>query len=323
MTMQGSGIHASKKAEIMRLREKGELKGLLGLLTDWDPDIRWRAADALGSLGKEASGPLIRQLNKKNRYIRLGVIEALAQIKDPAAVPPLASLLSTEKRVEIRFLTAVALGEIGDRNAVPVLSGLLSDRSKYVRFGAASALDRLGWKPGTREEDARHRMAKQDWEGVGALGDAAIVPLEEALGDPDRQIRLQAVDLLGRLPGEKGEAACRRAVTDPDPDVRWRAVCPCSGPESSLLRLPITIMHRARPGKSPGVAALLNLLFLGLGYNYVGKWWGFLLFQLNITFILFFSFVLGPLLPQLLSLSLSSVCSVHAYQLASRRLEGL
>ncbi|MDT8357431.1 MAG: HEAT repeat domain-containing protein [Methanomicrobiaceae archaeon] len=321
--MQGSDIRSSKKADIELFKEKGEIGGLLRFLKDWDPEIRWLAADALGSLGKEATGPLIRQLKRKNRYLRLGVIEALAQIGDPDAVPPLESLLSTEKRIEIRFLTAVALGEIGDLKAVPVLEALLSDRSKYVRFGAASALDQLGWKPGTVTEDARYRIAKQDWEGAIALGDAAIVLLEEALGDPDRQIRLQVIDLLGRLPDEKGEAACRRAVTDPDPDVRWHAVCPRCGPGSSLLRLTMAIMHRARPGKSPAVAALLNLLFLGLGYNYVGKWWGFLLFQLNITFILLFSFLLGPLLPQLLSLSVSSVCSVHAFQIASRRLEGL
>ena len=321
--MQGSDIRSSKKADIELFKEKGEIGGLLRFLNDWDPEIRWRAADALGSLGKEATGPLISILKRENRYIRLGVIEALAKIGDPDAVPALVSLLSTERRIEIRFLTAVALGDIGDLKAVPVLSGLLSDRSKYVRFGAASALDMLEWKPGTVEEDARYRIAKQDWEGLATLGDAAIVPLGEALGDPDRQIRLQAVDLLGRLQHDKADAACRKAVTDPDPDVRWHAVRPYTGPGSSLLRLPMAIMHRSRPGKSPAVAALLNLLFLGLGYNYVGKWWGFLLFQLNITFILFFSFLFGPLLPQLVSLSVSSVCSMHAYQIASRRFEGL
>jgi hypothetical protein len=321
--MQGLGIRSAKKTDIERLKERGEINGLIRLLKDWDPDIRWRAADALGSLGTGATRSLIRVLKRKNQHVRLGVIEALGEIGDPEAVPALLALISTEKRSEIKFLAAIALGDIGDQRAVPMLSDLLSDGSKYVRFGAASALDKLGWKPGTVDDHARFLIAKQDWKGVLALGGAATGPLHETLGDHDRQVRMKVVDLLGNLRDEKAYDACREGITDPDPDVRWHTVCACTRSETSLLRLPMGIMHRTRAGKSPSIAALLNFLFPGIGYNYVGKWWGFLLFQVNLTLILLFSLWIGPLIPQLVSLTISSVCSVHAYRIGVRLFEGL
>ena len=50
---------------------------------------------------------------------------------------------------------------------------------------------------------------------------------------------------------------------------------------------------------------LLNFFFLGLGYNYLGFWWGFLLFQVNVTAIVILSLMMGgPLIPYLASYAL-------------------
>ncbi len=65
--------------------------------------------------------------------------------------------------------------------------------------------------------------------------------------------------------------------------------------------------------KNPNVAAILNFLFLGLGYNYLGKWWGFLLFQVDATAILLLSLAMGSVIPYLISYSISAVVAVHTW----------
>jgi hypothetical protein len=66
------------------------------------------------------------------------------------------------------------------------------------------------------------------------------------------------------------------------------------------------------------VAAILNFLFLGLGYNYLGKWWGFLLFQVDATAILLLSLAMGSVIPYVISYSLSAVVAVHTWYLVKK-----
>ena len=85
-----------------------------------------------------------------------------------------------------------------------------------------------------------------------------------------------------------------------------------------LFFLPMALARRPREGKSPAVAAFLNLLFLGLGYNYLDRWYGFLIFQLNLTAIVLASLVLGPLLPYAISYALAAPFAVQTWYLAKR-----
>jgi hypothetical protein len=78
------------------------------------------------------------------------------------------------------------------------------------------------------------------------------------------------------------------------------------------------LARRPRPGKNPAIAAFLNLLFLGLGYNYLGRWYGFLLFQLNLTAIVLTSLMVGPLLPYAISYGISAPFAVQTWYLARR-----
>ena len=47
--------------------------------------------------------------------------------------------------------------------------------------------------------------------------------------------------------------------------------------------LPRGLSHRPRQKKNPLIAGLLNFLLPGLGYGYLGKWWGVMIFQIDIT----------------------------------------
>jgi HEAT repeat protein len=92
---------------------KPAVPDLIGALNDKDHQVRWAAADALGTIG-------------------------------PAAVPALSDALQ-RKEDAVRIAAAVALGQIGPKakGAVPALGAALKDRDRYVRSEAAKALTKI------------------------------------------------------------------------------------------------------------------------------------------------------------------------------------
>ena len=159
-------------------------------------------------------------------------------------------------------------------------------------------------------------IARQEWPSLIPLGSVATGPLLSAARDRDPGIRTRAIETLGKI-GDPAEGRC--AITPSGTrtgEVRWRAILAFPGCGIPAMHLPMGLARRARPGKAPVIAAFLNLLFLGLGYNYLGRWYGFLLFQLNLTAIVLASLIWGPLLPYAVSYTFSAPVAVHTWYLA-------
>jgi HEAT repeat protein len=308
--------------DLPSMREAKDTRGLIRLLSHPDFDTQWRAAEALGSLGGPALDDLIRELTNHDTKVRLGIIEALGDIGDPRAAPALQGILAGDPGGEIRWAAALALGNMRDAGAIPHLVMALSDPDKYVRFGAATALGRLEWEPASGEEKAFFLIAHQEWSSLPALGSQAIGPLLRATRDRDPAIRARAVGILGEIGGPGAGEACDPILRDPDGEVRWKATLAFPRCGTPLMHLPMGLARRPRQGKSPVIAAFLNLLFLGLGYNYLGRWYGFLLFQLNLTAIVLASLIWGPLLPYAVSYTLSTPIAVQTWCLARGMQEG-
>jgi len=275
--------------DIRSLREKKEIRQLTRLLQHPDFTVQWKAAEALGTLGPEAIDHLLEALLEHNLPGKLGAIEALAEIRDPRAATPLIHLLRYDPNIEVQWACAVALGELGDPAAVGPLREALLNHDKYVRYGAAIALNHLGWVPTTPEENADLLMALQEWTAIVPLGEAALPALARGIADPDPAVRYHAVDLLERLNISLPQPVCGRMLSDTDGKVRWKAVIAAKKCQVPAHYLPWALSKRMRVKKSPEAAALLNFLFLGLGYNYLGKWWGFLVFQVYMTALLMFT----------------------------------
>jgi hypothetical protein len=306
--------------DIPTLRESGDIDGLIRLLSHPDQGVQEQAARALATLGEKATRYLTLELDHVDPGARLGIVEALGEIGDPTAVPSLVRALSLEKSGEVRWAIALALGNAGDPAAIPPLVQALRDPDKYVRFGTAMALGKLGWEP-SGEDRALLLIARQEWDSLPALGARALQPLLWATRDPDPSIRARAVDLLGALGDARGADACDLVLRDPDSEVRWRAVLALPRCGIPLMHLPLGLVRRPRKGKSPVVAALLNLFFLGLGYSYLERWYGLVLFQVNMTAVVLASLVVGPLVPYLTSYVISAVFAVQTWFLARRLAE--
>jgi HEAT repeat protein len=305
--------------DIEALKAARDIKGLIRLLGHRNFDLQWRSADALGSLGPVATLPLITALNNGKTAVRLGAIEALGAIRDPRSLKPLTLLLEHDQNVEVRWVAAIALGSLGSPDAINPLTRALRDPERYVRYGAAQALKTLSWVPGNDTDRAYFFIALEDWTETARIGAEATGPLIETLRDRDTATRMQVVELLSGIGDPRAHQACELILRDPDSTVRWKATLAAKKCGVPITRLPRGLSKRPRAGQNPWAAAILNFLFIGLGYNYLGYWWGFLVFMSYTSILVLSQLELGPFVPYLIVYPVTALFAVQTFFIARKR----
>ena len=233
--------------DIEAMKQRKNYRGLIKALRHKKLDIQWQASSALAGLGTEGMDHLLAALHSRNKHTRLGVIEALGEIRDPRAVDPLIGLLGDNDN-EVRWEAALALGEIADPRAFGPLEATLRDPDRYVRHGSAIALEKMGWSPDSPVDRAFLLAGKQEWNALAYIGKDAIPSLDYASKDKDKSVRLMAVRTLGRIGEEKAIPLLYRAIRDPDDQVRWEAVMASQKCGIS----PSTSRGHWREGRGPG-----------------------------------------------------------------------
>ena len=188
-----------------------------------------------------------------------------------------------DRSSEVRWETAIALGEIGDERATGPLVHALKDQDKYVRFGAAFALAKIGWKPADDTEKAFYFAGMQEWKAVKMMGKSAIPALSHILNDRDSNVRQKVIGILGEIGDPDATPALVRSLGDENTEVRWSAVLSAPRCRIKMIHLPRGLARRPKMTKNPLIAGFLNFLLPGLGYGYLGKWWGVMIFQIDIT----------------------------------------
>lgn len=306
-------VRQTVSPDIQELESNRDIRGLISLLSNQDYKIRNRAADSLRSIGPPAISALNYRAGHGEVMDRLGVVEAMARIRDPKSIPVLTKILSKDPSNEMRWIAAIALGEVGDQNTIPVLLAALEDRDKYVRYGAAIALEKLGWQPENAEDQLKRFVAFQEWSAIPGIGEVSVETLMKYFDDPDPKIRVSVVTLLGILGDPQAEQICEKAMSDPNPDVRWKASLAFPQCKVPLLYLPRGFFRRIRTGKSLFGAMVLNLFFLGLGYFYLGKWWGVLLFVLSFSTASLLAIPYGIVESYLLLYAVASLSVIHTW----------
>ncbi|HUT38474.1 MAG TPA: HEAT repeat domain-containing protein [Methanoregula sp.] len=275
-------IFARKKPDIKVLTEKKDIYGLIRALNSSDLDVHTAAAKALGAMGNEAVDDLAKAIRTRKLAVKLGIIGALSEIRDPRSIPCLTDALA-DKNSEVRWQAAVALGEIDDVAVIEPLVKALRDTDKYVRYGSAFALAKRGWKPKDEKELSDYYIGMQEWKAAKDIGKSAIPSLTRTLRDRDNIIRTEAIDVLGEIQDPQATPALMRSLGDENREVRWHAMLASPKCGIPLRYLPRGLAKRPQVIKNPLIAAFLNFLLPGLGYGYLGKWWGVLIFQVDIT----------------------------------------
>lgn len=306
-----------KKPDVGTLRQRKDIPALIRALRYNDFEVQTSAAQALGSLGNEGINTLILALKDKDRDVRLGIIEALSEIRDQRAVPPLIELLN-DTSSEVRWETAIALGEIGGPDVISPLKNALRDPDKYVRYGAASALSKTGWNPVSDEEKAFFYVGMQEWQKVKDCGPAAIGALSLVLHDQDSSVRIEAIGVLGLIGDKKAIPALMQSLRDENADVRWKTVLASPKCGISIMHLPRGLSLRPRMRKNPLIAGFLNFMLPGLGYGYLGKWWGIMIFQIDITATVWLFKYQGEVSSYGLLFPVYLVLAFHAWYIAQK-----
>ncbi len=314
-------LFRSQSPDIEALKAAHDIHGLIRLLGHSNSEVQWRSADALGSLGTTATLSLIAALSHRKTAVRLGAIEALGTIRDERSSKPLISLLDSDRNVEVRWAAAIALGSLGSPDATGPLTRALKDPDRYVRYGAAQALRTVSWVPGSDTDRAYYAIALEDWTETASLGTAATGPLIETLSDRNATTRMQVVELLSGASDARAHRACELALKDPDGAVRWKATLAAKKCGVPITHLPRGLSKRPRAGQNPWAAALLNFLFIGLGYNYLGYWWGFLVFMSYTSILVLSQLELGPFVPYLIAYPVTALFAVQTFFIARHRQE--
>jgi len=253
------------------------------------------AASALAKLGCEAIPALLEASTYPGYGVASHAQEALAQIRDPAAVPALieqvrqgstsaidglagmgtdaaaaipvlAGLLDSEN-MAYQWCAIEALGTIGDRSVVPAIAKRLGSANARTRRSAVEALMRIG-DPSVQSL-IRERLHDHD----GLVRDAAVrafdwsqdrdnamSTLKKLIQDRDLVVRMHAAEALGRLNDARAVDSLVNALDD-DPNV-CRAAARALGKLNARAAVPALINklgHERSWVKDSIEAALLEI----------------------------------------------------------------
>ncbi len=122
------------KPNVDKLKEKGDVRGLIKALKHKDVSIRRNAAKALGDLkASDAIDALIKALSDEDVGVRIEVARALGKLKDSKAIEPLLEVVRKDESLDVKIEAAKALKEIGYSKATELLVGLVSQSLKIPK----------------------------------------------------------------------------------------------------------------------------------------------------------------------------------------------
>jgi HEAT repeat protein len=173
-------ILRGRAAEIFGIsKDHAAILSLLDALHGEYYTVRSRAAMALGKIGDPKAKPLLLiALKDKEDEVRSAACLALGLFRDPASFDDITNVLLDDPKIEVRQAAARALGDTQHPAALPYLMEALHDSFWwYEREYAAGDL----------------------LSAIEKMGDRAVDPLIEALGDKEGTVRKFAALLLGRL----------------------------------------------------------------------------------------------------------------------------
>jgi len=156
------------------------IKPLIDVLKD--PTVCSEAVEALGRIGKPATDSLIAVLKDESQYwfVREAAAKKLRKIGDGSTVKRLEAMLKDKDETK-RAAAAIALRRTCDASAIEQFVAMLKSKDSEIRLSAAKELDRLGWKPDSKEDKAWYLAAKEYWDKCINIGAPAAMPLANAL----------------------------------------------------------------------------------------------------------------------------------------------
>lgn len=200
---------------------------IVSAIQDEDPGVVRRGVEAAGRLRLRKAFEMILELLTREGDVGQAAYEALAEMKDPRALPTLEKGLASENPL-VGAQAAYALARLDDDRGEEALRKIMLRQSKetpegilaaryMVQLDKTTGLDYLFVVLRSKESRLRPQAAL----ALGKAGNRkAVLPLTEILEAKDPELRLLAVRGLGRLGGPRAVRALDNVKNDGDKAVR-------------------------------------------------------------------------------------------------------
>lgn len=194
---------AVRQAAIAAINSLGhpEMAGrALSLLEDQNPHVRESAVKIAGYFGYEQCADLLlERCRDEEESVRRAAIEHIPYLEDDRAVAAVIDALKTETP-RVRAAAASSLAQIDTETAMPHLLAALDDGDSWVRYFATRSIG--------------HHRSAESLDAVARL----------ALEDAAEQVRIAAVDSMGKIGGPRAVTVLASLVASSDLDLARAAL---------------------------------------------------------------------------------------------------
>ncbi len=212
LALPGAGRRAGRREDskmfvlfgpnIDKMRQDGDVVGLISVLNHKKQKTRELAAQALAAIGPPAIKPLIAVLQSEDQYTCNYAAWALGVIADDRAVEPLIEALNDTRR-SLRRNVARALLVMADPRSIDPLISALGDPCLEVRRLAIRALGSFGGAGAVEallDYQSSHKFSDEIIVGALAkIGQSAVEPLAGALDNEHYSVVGVAAAALGKI----------------------------------------------------------------------------------------------------------------------------
>lgn len=218
-----SNVRYEAATSLGRIQDKAATEPLIEALKDCEEKVRLAVIEALGEIGDvRAVGSLINATKDGDDETRERVAKTLAGFDDPTVGESLVELLQDSNPRVVRA-AAEAIGNVKEARAVGPLVKVMKAGEYYSKRAAATALENIGWKPEDFRQKILYFAAKDELEEIAKQGQANLGCLIQAAREGDKEVRILAIQTLGKIRDEGVVDPLILALRDDDTDVKCTA----------------------------------------------------------------------------------------------------
>jgi hypothetical protein len=131
-----------------------------------DPIVRRAIQETIGEFNTPlASAVILAGLNDDDRDVRVTCCRLLAKRNDPAAVGPLSQIVATDADLDVRLAAVDALGEMKTPAAIQGLAAALKDRDPALQFAGVQSMKKVSGEDLGNDVEAWRQYAARSTGG--------------------------------------------------------------------------------------------------------------------------------------------------------------
>ena len=224
-----SGDKRKRREAIQGLKKIGKPASLqlINILNSESPEIRDGAAEILGTYSEGDIDTFTKLLVSGRKNARDGAARTIAHIADNGGkIAPSLTIIIKEGTPEARIGAAISISYIQNPKSefINMLLYMLKDIDPGVRKQAAESLKQLNWVSKNPMEMAFFHLGEEDWDKLGKVGVPALEAVRHGLKFSKPEQRAKLTSIIGRTGGYESGNLLVSMLDDPDKKVRLAAI---------------------------------------------------------------------------------------------------